>query len=54
MPAEGGGNFLKSLLYLVEQVLEDGAWRTLSMEEKPYKIIHVEDHDNGGVLRILE
>lgn len=50
----GGDNFLKSFWYLVEQVPEDGAWRTLSMEENPDRIIQVEDHDNGGVLRILE
>ena len=39
---------------MVEQVPEDGAWRTLSKEENPDRVIQVEEHNNGGVLCILE
>ena len=53
--ASGGGeNFSKSFYYVVEQIPEDGAWRTLTMEEHPDLRVIVHDWENGGSYRLLE
>ena len=52
--ASGGGDNFKNIFWdLVEQVPEYGVWRTMFMEENPDRIIQVVDHDNDGVLCIL-